>query len=114
MKKIKVGFGKKKFDVNVKELTAIQQAKGLMFRGRNCPNLLFDRGGRWAIHSFFVFFDFLAVWLDEKNNVLEYKLVKPFTFHVIPKHKFAKLIEIPVNNRNKRLITHFPSVYAKV
>ena len=113
---IKINYKGKSFEINVKKVGTIGKVTGLMFRLRETDNLLFDfrKNGRQAIHSYFVFFPFLAVWLDEKNNVLEYKMVKPFTFHVMPKHKFAKLIEIPVNNRNKNLISRFPSVHGKV
>jgi uncharacterized membrane protein (UPF0127 family) len=114
MKSIKVGLGKKRVLINAKSLSLPEQFIGLMFKSRESDNLLFNIGGRWGIHSFFVFFDFLALWLDEKNNVLEYKIVKPFTFSIKPKSKFAKLIEIPLNSKNKNLISHFPSVYGKV
>ena len=112
--KIKIGLSGKKFDIEARELPIIEQAIGLMFKSRESDNLLFNRAGRWGIHSLFVFFPFLAVWLDEKNRVSEYKIVKPFTFSVQPKNEFAKLIEIPLNNKNKNLISHFPSVYGKV
>jgi len=113
--KIKIGLSGKKINVEVREVSPFQSF-GLMFRTKKCDNLLFDfkRKGKWAISAFFVFFPFLAVWLDEKNKVLEYKIVKPFTFSVQPKNKFAKLIEIPMNNANKELVSHFPSVYGKV
>jgi uncharacterized membrane protein (UPF0127 family) len=113
--KIKVGFGRKRMFVDVTKVSPFESF-GLMFRTRWTGNLLFDfkKEGKWAISAFFVFFSFLALWLDEKNNVLEYKIVKPFTFSVQPKNEFAKLIEIPLNNKNKNLISHFPSVYGKV
>lgn len=107
MKNIKVGFKGKKLDVEAKELSFIEFPLGLMFRTRKCKNLLFDRKGRWGIHSWFVFFDFLALWLDEKNNVVEWKLVKPFTSHVLPAKEFARLVEIPVNGSNKQIIQNF-------
>jgi len=113
--KIKIGLSGKKFNVDVREVSPFQSL-GLMFRTRWTDNLLFDfkRKGKWAISALFVFFPFLAVWLDEKNKVLEYKIVKPFCFSANSKKYFAKLIEIPVNNRNKKLISRFPSVHGKV
>jgi len=54
------------------------------------------------IHSFFVFFFFLAVWLNESNKVVDVKLVKSFRFFVLPKGNFCKLIEIPVNELYRR------------
>lgn len=80
---------------------------GLMFCGRESENLLFDMPGRWEIHSIFVFFPFLAVWVDEKGKVVDKRLVKPFTLRVKPRRKFAKLIEIPVNRRNSKIIRFF-------
>lgn len=82
---------------------------GLMFRGKNTNNLLFDFGKnvRMAIHSVFVFFDFLAVWLDENNQVIDVKLIKPFSLHFCPKESFFRLVEIPINEKNKEIIEFF-------
>ena len=113
-KKIKIGLSGKKFNIEARELPLIEQFIGLMFRTKDCDNLLFNRRGRWSIHSVFVFFPFLAVWLDERNRVVDYKIVKPFCFSVNSKRYFTKLIEIPVNNKNKSLISRFPSVHGKV
>lgn len=107
MKSIKVGFKGKKISVRVKELSYFFYWLGLMFKSRDSENLLFDLPGRWGIHSFFVFFPFLALWLDEKNKVLEWKVVKPFSVYVKPRKKFAKLVEIPINSKNKGLIQNF-------
>ena len=105
--KIKIGLSGKKFNIEARELSPIRQAIGLMFKSKECDNLLFNRRGRWAIHSFFVFFPFLAVWLDEKNKVLEYKIVRPFAFSVRPRNKFAKLVELPINRKNEKIIKLF-------
>jgi uncharacterized membrane protein (UPF0127 family) len=107
MKNIKVGFKGKRFNIEARELTFLGQFIGLMFRTKNSNNLLFPVGGNWSIHSFFVFFPFLAVWLDSKNKVLEYKIVKPFTFIVKPKKTFSKLVEIPLNEKNQKIIKVF-------
>ena len=90
MKNIKVGFKGKSLIVKARELSPIEMLTGLMFRGRNCNNLLFDfKGeGRFAIHSWFVFFPFLAVWLDAGNKV-------------------RKLIEVPLNRENTDVISLF-------
>ena len=50
-----------------------------------------------AIHSFFVFFPFLAIWLDDKDKIIDSKVIKPFRFSILPSKKFVKLIEIPIN-----------------
>jgi uncharacterized membrane protein (UPF0127 family) len=82
---------------------------GLMFRTKNTKNLLFsfNEPTRIAIHSLFVFHDFLAVWLDKDNNVLEYKLVTPFTLSIKPSKIFSKLVEIPFNDQNKNIFHFF-------
>jgi uncharacterized membrane protein (UPF0127 family) len=107
MKSVKVGFKGKKIDIEARKLSFREQFRGLMFKSRNSENLLFDYPGKWGIHSFFVFFPFLAIWVDDKNNVLEYKIVKPFTFYVESKRGFARLIELPINEKNKKIIDIF-------
>jgi len=78
----------------------IQKYIGLMFRTRKTKPLIFEfsKDVIMAIHSFFVFFPFKAIWLDKKGKVIEKRIVKPFTFHVCPKKAFRKLIEIPINS----------------
>lgn len=82
---------------------------GLMFKTRETINLVFSFNNdvKMSIHSYFVFFKFLAVWIDEKNNVLEYKIVSPFTTLITPKKSFRKLIEIPFNSRNSKILEFF-------
>jgi uncharacterized membrane protein (UPF0127 family) len=107
MKSIKVGFKGKKINIEARKLAFSEQFIGLMFKSKNSENLLFDCPGKWGIHSFFVFFPFLAIWVDNKNNVQEIRIVKPFTFYVEPKREFAKLIELPINEKNKKTIQNF-------
>ena len=104
---IKAGLGKKSILIEARKLSESEMFSGLMFKSRKSGNLLFEKGGRWAIHSWFVFFPFLALWLDEKNKIIEHKIVKPFSFYIKPARKFAKLIEIPLNNLNKDIISNF-------
>jgi len=82
---------------NAKRVNALGMILGLMFRTRKTRPLVFEfkKDVRMAIHSFFVFFPFKAIWLDEKNNIIEQKIVRPFTFCVRPRKPFRKLIEIP-------------------
>lgn len=107
MRKIIIGFNRSKIVINVRELSNWQMYFGLMFKQSESDNLLFNKKGFWGIHSFFVFFPFLAVWLDEKKRVLEWRIIKPFTFFVRPRRKFSKLIEIPFNKRNKQILFIF-------
>jgi len=99
---MEIHFGKKKLDVKVRKVGFFGKIRGLMFRSRNCDNLLFE--GAEAIHSWFVFFPFLAVWLDNKNKVVETEIVKPFILRVLPKKGSSKLVEIPINERNRKIV----------
>jgi len=98
----------KKFELNVKVCNFFQRFSGLMFRRReNAPALLlfdFEKPVRMKIHSWFVFFPFLAVWLDGKNKVLEIKKVKPFRFVIFPKKSFNKLVEIPCSQKYYNIV----------
>lgn len=79
---------------------------GLMFRKKNTKPLIFefDKPKKLRITSLFVFFPFVAVWLDKRNKVIEIKKIKPFTFSIEPKKEFYKLVEIPINDKNKEVI----------
>jgi len=104
-------YGKRKITLEVRKLSFFGRFRGLMFRINSeiTENLLFEFGrkNRIAIHSFFVFFCFLAVWIDEKNNVVDFKIVKPFKPYISSKKNFFKLVEIPINEKNKRIIEFF-------
>ena len=80
-----------------------------MFKSKNSQNLLFKfrKPARYSIHSFFVSFPFLAVWLNKENKVLDFKIVNPYNFSVKPKVPFTNLIEIPLNRENQKIIKFF-------
>ncbi len=106
---MKIGLydGKKKFNLHVRNCNSFQMIRGLMFRRREkAKALLFDfkTPVNMSIHSLFVFFHFLAVWLDNKNNIMEIRLIEPFQLSVSPKNNFFKLIEIPCNEKYKDII----------
>ena len=105
--KIYLNYNDKKFNLKVKKCNLFEKFSGLMFTHReNAKALLFDfkKLDRAGIHSCFVFFPFVAVWLDDKNNIIEKKIVKPFNFLVLPKKNFNKLIEIPINDKYKGIV----------
>jgi len=106
---MKIHFKKKSFSLEAKKVSSFGKFLGLMFKSRNTGNLLFEFHPLEprAIHSFFVFFPFLAIWLDRNNKVLEWNLVKPFTFVVTPKNSPAKLIELPLNEKNREIFGLF-------
>lgn len=94
----------KRLKLEVKKCGFLREASGLMFqRKQKAKALLFDLKKPMAIHSFFVFFPFVAIWLKD-NKVVEVQKVKPFTFHIKPKKQFDELIEIPINNRYKEIL----------
>lgn len=101
--KIRVGSGNKKIKIDVRRGNKLI---GLMFKGRENDILLFefDKEGIYPIHSFFVFFSFLALWLDKNNNLIDKRIVKPFELYIRPKKPFRKLIEIPFNDKNKKIV----------
>jgi uncharacterized membrane protein (UPF0127 family) len=106
-KKVSFKFKRKKVNIVVKECNEINKVFGLMFKRREKAEALlftFDRGTKIKIHSFFVFFPFLAIWLDEKGRVIEVKEVKPFTFAVAPRKPYRELIEVPFNNKYRKII----------
>lgn len=108
-KKIKIKFRDKYLNIFASEVSFLGKFFGLMFRSKNTNNLLFEfsKDAAVSMHSLFVFFPFLAVWLDGKNNVIEYKIVKPFTLYIKPKKRFDKILEFPINRKNNKIIKFF-------
>lgn len=101
-------FGNKKFGVGVREVKGIWKLKGLMFCQKDkADNLLFNNSRNVALHSFFVFFDFLVLWLDEENRVVDFKIVRPWSFYEKSGEDFEKIVEIPVNSRNEKILSYF-------
>ncbi len=88
--------------------TLFQKLRGLMFRKRkNSKAILFNTKKPIAIHSYFVFFPFIAIWLNQKNKIVKIKKVHPFTSYIKPKKHFSKILEIPINNKYKKIIKKF-------
>ena len=106
--KLKFIFKGKPIEIPVRKMGFFGKIKGLMFKSSR-ENLLFEFSSdtNIKIHSFFVFFSFLAVWLDEKNRVLEWKIVRPFTVAVSPEKLYRKLVEVPLNKKNTKIIEFF-------
>jgi len=106
---MKIKFKDEEIEISVKKLGFWGRGSGLMFKGRETGNLLFEfkEARRWVIHSYFVFFPFLAIWLDGENRVLEREIVKPFRFRVRPRGKAKKLVEIALNERNREIVKLF-------
>jgi len=106
IKKLKIGLDGKHIIVkNVFLEDKLGKFIGLMFSEREkAPILLFEMKKPASIHSFFVFFPFIALWLDDKNHVVKWKIVRPFTFYVSCKGKFSKIIEVPISRRHYDIV----------
>ncbi len=95
-------YKNRKIKLDVKKCNLFWMVKGLMFTRREKARalLLFDfkKSRKMKIHSFFCP-EFLAVWLDEENNIIEKKIVHSFNFLILPKRKFSRLVEIPCNSK---------------
>ncbi|MGV8142009.1 MAG: hypothetical protein ACP5NS_00035 [Candidatus Pacearchaeota archaeon] len=108
---ISVRHNGKLVTIPVKETGFISRGIGLTFKSRNTSNLLFDFSKKVTLEgtltSVFVFFDFLAIWLDKKNNVVDYEIIKPFRLSIIQRKPFYKIVEVPINTENKRIIEFF-------
>lgn len=87
------------FRIYFKELkTLFEKSLGFMFSKNNNKVLLFDMKHlvRYSITNIFVFFSLDLIFLDENNNVVDFKKqFLPFSFRYIPIKKYRYLIEIP-------------------
>ncbi|MBS3099198.1 DUF192 domain-containing protein [Candidatus Pacearchaeota archaeon] len=103
---VKINIGKRSLEIDAKKVASLGMFSGLMFRSKNTKNLLFEfsKPKRAAIHSLFVFFPFAALWLDDKNNLVDSHYVEPFTLSVSPKRPARRLIELPTNKKNKYIL----------
>ncbi len=102
-KEIFLNYKGKKINIKVKDCNTFEKAKGLMFTRRKMAEaLLFDFKNltREPIHSFFVFFPFIAVWLDGEK-IVDLRIIKSFIPIIKPKKPFTSLVEIPINDKYK-------------
>ncbi len=92
-----VSYGKRKKNISVEHVKGWKKYFGLMFRSSETQPLYFSfsSGKKIVIHSWFVFFSFLAVWLDSKDSVIRWEIVKPFTASLYGPQGCAALLEIP-------------------
>lgn len=73
------------------------RARGLMFRKKAVPLLFeFDTPARHAIHSFFVLFEFDAIYLDENWKVVDiFEHIQSFCPFISPTSHVKYLLELP-------------------
>ena len=107
-RKIVLTYKEKRFGLELKEMkNFFQKARGLMFRrSKNAEALLFsfNKPVDLALHSFFVFFDFIVIWINENGKVLEKRKIKPWKANIKTAKKYSKVIEIPFNDKYTHII----------
>ncbi len=106
-KKVVVSVGKRKKIFTVRGVPFWYEGFGLMFKSKKKARPLlfsYNISTRMSIFSLCIPFEFLAVWLDKKNNFIESKVVKLGERGIYPNKKFRKLIEIPMTKNYKALI----------
>lgn len=97
----KVFSGRRFFDFSVLRVGFFTQFIGLMFSRRKTIVRLFSYSSdrRVPVHSWFVFYNFLIVWLDSKNKIVEWRVVRPFTSIILPRKKCRAFLEIPIDDK---------------
>jgi len=106
-KKIILDFGKKKVPIEAHVVRGFGRVIGLMFSRKEKAQILlfeFSRPVRLAIHSLFVFFPFIAIWIDKGWKIIEIKKVKPFSLSICPEKYFSSFIEVPLSKKNKDIV----------
>lgn len=110
MKIKKVRIGKRVIEAEVCD-NYLSQLKGLMFRRDKRPLLfVFKNKGLRAIHSFFCM-RFLAIWFAD-NEIIDAKFVEPWSYNIVPKREFDKLLEVPFDSENE--LSGLSSVIRKI
>ena len=99
-------LGKEKI-IEVSKVPWFKEGLGLMFSSKKKAQiLLFDlkKNSKLGIHSFFVRFPFIAIWINENKKVVEIKKILPYRGLIKPKKSFRYLIEIPLIRRYDAVI----------
>ncbi|HTZ41803.1 MAG TPA: hypothetical protein VMC07_01180 [Candidatus Omnitrophota bacterium] len=104
--KIILKFRNGKIPIEADVMRGVNRGIGLMFSRRERAKALvfkFKKPSKMAIHSFFVFFPFIAAWTGTDGKVIETRKVKPFLGYVCPKKSYLSLVEIPLNRKYKKI-----------
>ncbi|MBU2616953.1 MAG: DUF192 domain-containing protein [Nanoarchaeota archaeon] len=104
MKKISFNHKGKKISLNCRECGFF--SLGLMFRSKWTMSCVFEfeEITNFKISSIFVFFPFVAIWLDSDGKVMEIKKIEPFTLLTFPKKSYRTLVEVPINEGNSEIV----------
>jgi uncharacterized membrane protein (UPF0127 family) len=106
-KKIVLDFGRKKIPIEAHVAWGFRRFSGLMFSRKEKAKILlfeFRKPVRLAIHSLFVFFPFIAIWINEEGKIIEIKKVSPFSLTVVPQKNFSSFVEVPLSKKNKAIV----------
>ena len=105
-KKFSFYYANKSFTIETIDCSFIRKGLGLMFRTNETMSLLFtfSRDINRSLTSWFVFFPFLAIWLDSDDKIIEFRIVKPFTSYINIDKIFRKVLELPLNRDNMRVV----------
>jgi len=108
IKTIDLNYKNKKINIDTTVVPWWYEGIGLMFSRRERARILlfkFKQEINLAIHSWFVFYSFVAIWIDSFDRIVDIQVVKPFCSSVLPRGgKFERLVEIPINSKNKELV----------
>lgn len=97
-------FRGKRCNIKVKECrNFFSKGKGLMFSKNSEPLLfIFNKKTHQSIHSFFCR-AFIAIWFN-RDKIIEVRNINRWRFSIRPREKYDKLLEIPINNINYKII----------
>lgn len=107
MRNISFKLKGKKFDVIARDCGFFGRVIGLMFKFKESADAIvfsFDNPTDMGIHSLFVFFPFLAIWIDEQGKAIEIKTIRPFKLFAASKKPYKKLLEIPLNKKYEKIV----------
>lgn len=92
---MRIQIQKRKLDADL--CSGIGNWKGFMFSlsQRKAKVLSFPSERRIALHMLFVFFPLHALFLDSRKRVVEYALLRPFTFYTSAR-RARYVVEIPL------------------
>ncbi len=109
MPNIRIKHKGRSISIDVRETGFFTRGIGLMFKSKETRNLVFyfNKPVILSITSYFVFFPFLAIWLDKANKVLHKEIVFPWKLALKPQKPFYSLVEVPINNKNSKIIRFF-------
>jgi uncharacterized membrane protein (UPF0127 family) len=112
-KKILLTFKGKKFPLVLNVVPMSLIGLGLMFKRKtNAKVLLFEfkKDVKMKIHSFFVWFPFVAIWLDSRGKIIEIKKVKSWNIGICPPRKYKSLIEIPISSTYDEVLSFIDGI----